>query len=455
MKKNIFITLFMLFIMNIFAQEPHICGVNGDAFYNSFILNHPEVFRKNLNATIVPTPNEPLVFNIRFNVFNNNQETNYCSRNGIPLGLEEFLEYTKILNLNFKQFNIYFKFRGYRFFGGSDGKGYLTNSQTYSGPPSLGTPSLDNHMNEMADLTNKDEININFVNRLGSPIGSIPTEGPGGTETLFTHSAFFGKGPFGSNTLVLSLPGFMGVPDTDVVSYTQISVEKNYLLCHEMSHLLGLNHVFNYSNGLEHATRSGVNYNALVAGDFIDDTPAQNQFREYLFNDSCFKIYDYVNPANNKDSIGEEWDFLNLKYGNFQQYCQKDIPVPTITQHNACVGLNNFDGSVTYKFTAGQGAFMRNFIENGGLPPSYPTGINSTSIIDATTEVSELYQPFYVGAGTGYSNGNTTQTYSKTITPNLNNTGINIWNCGPFKMRFQGGFDQEFSNLLGGTVSQT
>ena len=98
---------------------------------------------------------------------------------------------------------------------------------------------------------------------------------------------------------------------------------------------------------------------------------------------------------------------------------------------------------------------MRNFIENGGLPPSYPTGINSTSIIDATTEVSELYQPFYVGAGTGYSNGNTTQTYSKTITPNLNNTGINIWNCGPFKMRFQGGFDQEFSNLIGGTVSQT
>ncbi len=38
---------------------------------------------------------------------------------------------------------------------------------------------------------------------------------------------------------------------------------------------------------------------------------------------------------------------------------------------------------------------------------------------------------------------------SKTYSTNTTNTGANVWNCGPFAMRFQTGFNCEFSSPTG------
>lgn len=429
----------MVLITSMYGQIPNLCGISGEAEHRVYILSHPNIFNRGIINT-PPQNNEPKVFNVKFNVFNNEQGTNFCSRNGIAFGEEQFLNYIKILNINYNQFNIFFKYKGYHFYGGSDGNGYITH---------LGI----NGINLMFGLHGSENININFLNQLTPYSGIIPSETTPtvvGTEVLFTNQTASGRAVFGSPIIFVNLPSFMGITTNGIGnSMSYFSFHKNFLLCHEMGHTLGLFHTFMGSNPCEHVERNplGQYFNADVTGDLIVDTPAQTYLDHTQFSqNTCY--YDPTAPGIQTDCQGTPWESANLRLNNFMQYCFRDTVDNPSTNKDSCVGFDATDSNVLYQFTLKQGEFMRNYIDN------IPSNI-FPKVTDALTDVSELYQPFYVGIGSGYNNGTTVNSYSKTISINTNNTGINIWNCGPFKMRFQGGFDQEFSNLSGGLISQS
>jgi hypothetical protein len=134
-------------------------------------------------------------------------------------------------------------------------------------------------------------------------------------------------------------------------------------------------------------------------------------------------------------------------------FAYKDNPLfPNDEVHQPCLDFNPQNNDHNYFFTPGQGVALRDFIENP-LPITETTGIYSTTIADALTDVASLYKPFIITGGSGPTT--TTTAYSKNYKPNDENTGVNVWNCGPFKMHFQTGFDCEYSNLPTGTITQT
>ena len=106
------------------------------------------------------------------------------------------------------------------------------------------------------------------------------------------------------------------------------------------------------------------------------------------------------------------------------------------------------------KFTPGQKQRMRE-----SLLGNFGSGFNYVNFAlalneDGTADITCLYEPFAVDSHNGNANG-VVNAYSRTYSPAPNNTGANVWNCGPFNARFQTGFDSEFTNVSGQTVSQS
>lgn len=372
------------------------------------------------------------VFNVRFNVFNDANNTNFCTRNGIPFGEADFLDIIKDLNIHYNSFKIFFKYVGNNFYGGTDGNGYLTNIEN------IGGNDISTRFNQMTDLLDKDAININFVDQIETP-SQTPT-------ATATYQYLKAQAVFGRPMIILSLPSYVGIGRLGNGSPYDYTFDKSFIVTHEMGHTLGLFHTFenfftvdqvNYP--CEHVTRDSSNpaYNALTAGDMVHDTQAQRfgDFDSFGTNCKMVNLTGYVNT----DCQGTLYNFDFIDYGNYMSYVYKNILNPSFCN--------------TRLFTDGQGVAMRNYIANP-LVVLGSTGILSTNLMNARGDVSSLYEPFVIGGGGGVINTNSTLAYSKTMTPNTTNTGVNVWNCGPFKMRFQPGFDYVFSNLPG-TITQT
>ena len=191
--------------------------------------------------------------------------------------------------------------------------------------------------------------------------------------------------------------------------------------CHEMGHYFGLAHP-DTSNICEHSTRNSnnPNFNADVAGDGVVDTHIS--INNY-FNNNC--IYN----GGATDCLGalvvaEPMSNGEIVYPSFQ---------------NFMYATYNFDGLTCVlnpTFTEGQGRRMRGAI----------IGYWATSFDLLRNNVESLYQPFAINDGSTNNNSGPIA-YSKTYVPNNNFTGVNVWNCGPFTMRFQPGFEQNFYNL--------
>jgi hypothetical protein len=119
--------------------------------------------------------------------------------------------------------------------------------------------------------------------------------------------------------------------------------------------------------------------------------------------------------------------------------------------------MGRIDDTQKNKFTPGQKQRIRetllgnfNFVGNTN-DIQFAFALNE----DGTPDIESLYEPFAIGATGGSTTGISTTAYSKTYSQAPNNTGANVWNCGPFVARFQTGFDCEFSNSSGQIVSQT
>ena len=379
MKKIIIFSIFMLAITNLFSQsQNNFCNVQPTTqFINSRI-------NLKTSSTYVYDAVTPLVLNVRINVFNdlasptNNflGNSNYFTDHNLPFGEDECLEIVKTLNVNFNQFNIFFKYIGFSFINNSPLS--LVQNSSYA-------QSFD----AMVDLLPKDAININFVRTLQY---TSPEDLPS-TSSTATYSSLYGQANLGRPIMVLSMPFYGGaslIGDFDNL-YQDFKVEKEDMVCHEMGHVLGLFHTFEDAGTpyCEHVLRTGPTYNALTSGDFIDDTQAQPPYSNIDYNENG-TLGLAVTSGNttpwyhNYDCENTPYYFNLLHYGNIMAnrilYSQ-NVPPP-----------NGYINPVNYvtRFTAGQGKFMRETLMN----PSPWAGTIGHELTQSFNTVSSLFQPF-------------------------------------------------------------
>lgn len=395
MKKFIIIFTFVSGLTNIFSQNnPSFTCHTVDA------LTHDANFNRQTN-TIPYDATTPYVINVFFTLLNDDESGhNALTPQGLmttPTQVENaFLDCIKILNIAYTPYKIYFKYTGYQRV-----VNYNYNNSTYF----TGTPTDWQNLDQNKQ---PEALNI-FVgnNNLNLGTNSII----GGAECMIP---------------------LVGFEISNPVFHDQLK----FFLIHEVAHNLSLYHTYETGShylGLtntdcERVTRNQTNplYNANFAGDEIEDTAAQPQLigaSEYLPN-----CGDYILNPNNQNCFTEPYE--NILPNNYMGYSWVYSP------------------SCPYYFSDGQIIRMRKFIQFNTSEYNY------TSIPTVRNDVSSLYEPFTITGGGGVSSPSNTEFYSKTITPNQIDTGINVWNCGPFTMRFQPGFDCEFSSLPF-TVSQT
>lgn len=187
-----------------------------------------------------------------------------------------------------------------------------------------------------------------------------------------------------------------------------------------------------YDDSIENVTRSGANYNATTAGDLVGDTAA------------CFVGF----QQNFCDNF--TGGYRNLISWNLNSIVVDQVGIPYVCTANEG---NNFMSELCYSgpnglFTNGQATRMKEFIE-GNMNNIFRQKLNVFE--DDSPDISVLYEPFVSNMNNG---NNSMYAAFRTFLTNSTQTGANVWNCGPFAMRFQTGFDCEFSSPTG-SVTQS
>lgn len=341
----------------------------------------------------------PVVFKVKINVFNDENGTNIYSRSDTPFGEEQFQNIIKDLNINYNRFNIFFKYYGFQVYGGTDGYAYLNK---------IPTELSLNYVHAMSDLCEKGVININFVDQACTPLVTINT-----TNELLLHAQnYLAYAYLGRPIIIVSMPAFKGITFNNEATgpdYESTIFKNDQLICHEMGHVLGLYHPWEFwfdpNNNYyfsEHVVRSGPDFNADYAGDMIVDTPAQRNFSSTRYSTIDCQAKENQNfQSQNIDHLGVTYQFPLITYGNFMGYnvFEED---GNFYNHNSCLNnlipltRPNFDAPLLrqYRFTDGQGAFMRNYILNNVPVINNTVGLFATNITQAKTTVASLYQPY-------------------------------------------------------------
>ena len=408
-----------------------------------------------------------------------------------------------MLNVEFNAINIFFKYRGTDF----------VQSSTYRDLISL----TNTHTNVLSLFGGANLIMDNAINvYIGPFIGNFGIDkavwldpmnfAPGNSTEIAKRVILHETGH------VLKLLHTWDDQD----SFADIST--NRPLCHKyLSNETYLNVLKKpVNNGiLEAVTRdpANPNYNADIAGDWVADTDAC--FRA-IRNNYCRN--EYIDPVYGPQGVTKEYldwiedprvtdhtrisntsvyycfnTFTKYSYTAGNTFYSKatngvdqtsnnlvttNIPLGTNSWQNiidtALSNCTSIDSGETYKcdnnliynymhneynelrnkFTPGQKQRMRE-----SLLGNFGSGFNYVNFAlalneDGTADITCLYEPFAVDSHNGNANG-VVNAYSRTYSPAPNNTGANVWNCGPFTARFQTGFDCEFTNISGQTVSQS
>lgn len=467
-KLLLFFLFFVQPISNVFAQTPICNYVVPHDFYTKTGYSAQA---RSLNAN-----DQDIVLNVKFHtIYGPNGENQH------NITESHYLKIIEILNVNFNQFRIFFKYRGYNSF--NDGQLVML--------PSINGPSIGRQA-----FIDKNLYDFNAVNIFYTGMGG------GGSGHDYTGDTFI-------NPFYFYYPNYF-----------------NYLIVHEMGHTLGLNHLDSAgsyvvndnlpqckiettytwddqmcvatgflglpnNNMSENVTRDPLNpkYNADSRGDRVIDTAAlfwgigTNYCRtpDNLYttfnkdprvvdnsgdpNTTCY--YCFSTQTKYSYTVGNNY------YTTLSNDVSTNIPLGTNTWQsivntvlNTCTQIGSgemydvnqeiynfmFGVSGVLHFTPGQGIRMRETILNIGNSVFNPKmSLND----DGSPDISVLYEPFALGAVGGSSNTPSGTAYAKTMTPNEDNTGVNVWNCGPFVARYQTGFNCEFSNMSGQVVSQT
>ncbi|WP_395052628.1 hypothetical protein [Flavobacterium sp.] len=354
-----------------------------------------------------PTSNK-YVFNLKFHIIKNTNGTGATAN----YGENEVMNAVMILNTQYNQYNIFFKYVGFDVIQNT----LYTKLRSFAG----GAANQNTTQPFFADM--------------------IQYSKTGMTNPKYDYNAmnlFIVEGiDISTTTSLAQTAGVAYTPGIDsVFAY-------NTLLTSTMPHEIG--HNFNLLHTHQRRVVSGVticehvatsssdpNYNSDTEGDFVTDTPASHVLSTANINNSGCT---YQNTANLTDCIGTIYS--NVPIRNF------------MSTNNNCriLGSNYLPGNAV--FTQGQANRIREQIET-----YYNNLSNVYGYSDAKNTVESLYEPFAIVGVGGSTNSSTS--YSKTYTPNETNTGANVWNCPTYTLRFQKGFDWIFSNSTIGTLNKT
>lgn len=231
--KTLFFFLLVTQATSLLAQTAT-CGVDDQELIDRFYTT-PENSSFSKTAYNADTK---YVFNVRFHVVYNDDgitRTNTLGVPGIPIGFDEVMNAIRDLNVNFNQFNIFFKYYGFDQVNETD---YLT----------IETNTEYNELIASA-YSVPDAINIYIVN--GGVIGGAIARAQAFDDNWFI---------------------------------------RKWTLCHEIGHFFGLMHP-DFSNApncenVEHAERdpSMPNFNADIKGDRIVDTHAAGNMSGLHYN---------------------------------------------------------------------------------------------------------------------------------------------------------------------------
>jgi hypothetical protein len=344
----------------------------------------------------------PYVLNVHFTLIKNGDATypfyfqNYLDT---PEQIEnKFLHCIKMLNIKFNPYNLYFKYTGFQ--------EKRNDLFTYANPFTSASGTYPNgRWNELDEFKEENAINFYFVTALQGDIAS---------ETILG-----GKDVVLDTSILLDGSNYETFLD-------------NYLY-HTIGHCLSLYHTYHlgyhylpdnllyYSSYAEHVTRDEMNpdYNATYAGDEVTDTPAQPFLSENNFGYNC-----------------------GVYIGNAQlNHWNETYPSDITRNYMNCLGFGTPPLCNDFNFTSGQIDRMRNYISTNTTNYGYLLGTDS-----ARTDVSALYEPFDAQVIVG-------EQVSAVDQPE--NGGAYVCREQLYRLRFQPGFKQVFSNITNGPITQT
>ena len=423
---------------------------------------------KRQNSTTTPA-NQDIILNIKFH-------TVYGSNGYNQFNIDEshYFKIVEELNVEFNRLGIYFKYRGFNSF----------NDDALRSPVgAAGNPLLVQAFKDRG-LYDYNALNF-FYNCQGQ--GGLNATGSGDSATGDTFmTPIFVPGTLTFKYFVCHEIGHsLGLAHTDSVQYLQIN--NNIPTC--VQFLFNADGFWSYS---ENVTRdpTNINYNADITGDRVEDTGAAFFLQHWNYcKDSSTLTYNYITDPRVVDNSGDintkcffcfatqtkyTYSLGNNFYTTLQSGITADILLGNSTWQNIVdttlsnctsvrsgemydlsaqplnymvAGLNQPDASKS--LTIGQGNRIKENVLNV-RQALYSSKLCVTD--DNNPDYTVLYEPFTMNSGNGIS---ATTAYSRTYMANTNNTGADVWNCGPFNMRFQTGFNCEFYNTNGNTVLQT
>ncbi len=305
----------------------------------------------------------PIVFNVKFHVVNN-------ADGNAPNGITEnkLLEYIAHLNLDFNQFNIFYKYRG-----------FINYNDIYDLPVWQVIQTLDlinnypNSINVLIPLTAQAATGDIDLQRVIIPATEIVnSSGLGTMSHEFGHllglfHTFYGT-DYAPNCLNNSQSEFCIDNDTQFYTYAQINgMEIGYAPPRLNTPNFYEDDQFDEDGELlsgheENVTRdvNDPNFNANNKGDMVIDTPAQfrgSQFNYFFYFQ--FDGYHYISHPNIVDLVGEPYENIDIE--NIMGYTEL----------------------IRRNFTNGQGVRMRETINNN---PSIFNRVETT--------IASLYEPY-------------------------------------------------------------
>ena len=335
MKKIILLILILPIFIN--AQEEEECAFVPTADF--FDLSK---FSRTVKSSF--SDDSPYIFNIRFHVI-------YDSNHSIIITEDQILNQIAKLNINFNQFNIFFKYRGFD---------EITDDIYYTLP--MGSYQiLKNHFIYDLDLYDENAVNV-FVldSRSRAPQQDV----------IFSNNAMTNNESTG---LIHEMGHVLGLVHTFSGSAYSTNFTQNNLPC---PGVFGQGFVIpNLNSVAENVTRdvTDPNYNADRSGDWVTDTNAifKDAFINRCWNTNGYVFYPHPEVVDAVgDVYGDIYELDDELFHNFMNY-----------------------GAALNNFTNGQGVRMREQIENDTYNLYIPK-LNLTT--NGNPDISVLYEPYKV-----------------------------------------------------------
>lgn len=350
------------------------------------------IFNKSVQ---ISNPTDQYVFNVRFHIVKNDDGSGVTA----AYGENEVMNAIMIMNTNYNQFNIFFKYVGYDIINNSS---FMKVRAANFPNPNLSHPTFEQLLEYSKTGMTNPVYDYNAMNLF-----------------IVEGLDYNALSPFNSR-----VAGAAKMPGIDsIYGYNHFL---SPVLLHEIAHNFFLLHTAEHSGtpDCEHVATDPFDqfYNSDTHGDFVEDTKASFYFGGNFTNTATCT---FQNPINYADCIGTP--YVNVPVRNY------------MTSMNSCQNLQANYLPGYGEFTLGQGSVMRNTI---ALYYNHPSNFYGFS--NAKNTIESLYQPF----DSQIVLGSITSVTDNELGDGLADVCRSILG---FNYRFQKGFTYNFSNIYDGT----